>query len=140
MAKAEATVTFVNAKFEPLTMYLSVVKSGQRSMSNGTLYIKKVQTIHVPSIQDEVYLWWDSEENEEGPLWYVKKRWMGHDGSWSIELAKMVINPCEQDQNYMKNSIRSGKINEWAWYTNTDGPDPEDLLVRLGGWKKYGND
>lgn len=124
-----------------LTMYLQVIDGSQGSFSsNGDLYTKTVETGFVPKPgTDEVALWETEEDGQkwDGPIWHIKRRYMGAEGQWSIELAKMIVNPNQVWQDYFKARLAQGRqfITESSWYTQSDG-DPAPLLLE-GGWTKF---
>jgi hypothetical protein len=72
-----------------------------------------------------------------GPIWQVKRRYMGAEGKWYIELAKMILNPSQIWQDTLRARLSSGRwvITESFWYTESDG-DPIPKLLE-GGWTKY---
>ncbi len=110
-----------------LTMYVGVV--WPRPMQNiyvfDELLTKEIETDYVPSIGDQVELY--VVDGDEGPHWNVKSRYMNADGSWNIELDRIVMNPVVQ----IRDSIGSPN-GCMAWFTESDG-EPISLL-RAGGW------
>lgn len=124
-----------------LEMFLQVIDGSKGNFTtNGDLYTKTVETGFVPLPgTDEVALWKTIEDGKEwdGPIWHVKRRYMGAEGQWSIELAKMILNPNQMWQDSFKARLASGRqiITETSWYTQFDD-DPIPKLLE-GGWVKY---
>lgn len=114
-----------------LKMYVGIVwpKLVQNIYVFDTLMVKEIETDYVPAIGDRVELY--SVDGDEGPHWFVKGRYMNADGTWCIELDRIVMNPIL----HVRDKVTS--VHGCApWYTEADG-EPEALL-RAGGWRVHG--
>lgn len=124
-----------------LKMWLSVIDGSTSTYtSSGKLYYKDVETGFIPEPGvDDIVLYKHKDEDDEydGPLWHVRRRYMDNKGNWHIDLSRLVINPNEHWQEIFKNRLAMGRNYnyETAWYTDRD-EDPIPLLIR-GGWVEY---
>ena len=123
-----------------LTMWLDVIPPDAQKVHYslhgiGTLWVRDVDTICVPTLDDQVTLW--PEDGHPGPMWGVKRRYMGHDGVWHAELHRMLLDPPEAvvDQMFQKHRTTWQERTSSTWYTDRDG-DPVPELER-GGWRRY---
>lgn len=117
-------------------LWLQVVPAGTEAPmgAGGNLYWRILQTDALPEPDDLLnILFHPEDEPDEGPTWTYHHRWMQHDGSWSISLTKMIVDPDEQVQDHLKRpgSYRYAR----PWWTDQDG-DPEPELLRCG-WRRY---
>lgn len=125
-------------------MWLSVIDGSDENrglFGPNKLFYKPQKSFFIPTPEVDDVILWSGEDDDgtqtEGPLWSVKRRYMGHGGLWHIELSKMVLNPNEFWVNAIRNRLASGKaiIHERSWYPESDG-DPYPNLIR-GGWREY---
>lgn len=114
-------------------MWLSLIPptAADPLWSDGRLWTRDVETGCVPTIEDQVTLWPD-EDGHNGPMWGIKRRYMGHDGIWHVELYRMQLDPSEEVQE----RLLRARGHTSTWYTDRDG-DPVPELER-GGWQRYG--
>jgi hypothetical protein len=120
-----------------LIMWLNVVPPDARDplWSDGTLWTREVDTGCVPLVDDEVALWPDHEDGADGPLWRVKRRYMGYYGVWHVELLKMLLDPSDATVEELGRDARAtGERMAAVWHTE-DGGDPVPELER-GRWMR----
>ncbi len=126
-----------------IVMWLGVSHNSKTWGDSGTLYTKTLDTIHVPVPgQDEVYIYFDIENDEDGMLMSVKRRWMDHKGTWNVELTRIHINPSEAMGEAISQHTRSR-----LQYGNSiisdmsirEVEDPESLERKMlgDGWTEY---
>lgn len=126
-------------------MWLNVIDGADETkglFGPNKLFYKHIESSFLPQPGvDEVILYPDEDDDDgtqtEGPMWHVKRRYMGHRGLWHVELAKMILNPNEHWQNMVKSRLGVGRIVlERFWYTDRDGISVCSDLIR-GGWREY---
>lgn len=126
-----------------IVMWLGVSHNSKTWGDNGTLYTKTLDTIHVPVPgEDEVSIYFDIENDEDGMLSSVKRRWMDHKGTWHVELTRIHINPsegmCEAIGQHSRTRLQYGNSiisDRCLWETE----DPESLERKMlgDGWVEY---
>lgn len=121
-----------------IVMWFEVKHNTSNWGSSGTLYTKTIETIHVPVPgMDDVSLYYDADNEEDGMLWSIKRRWMDSFGTWNIELSRMHINPEKHMAESMasSNSARMIMTDRVEWITDNPHTLERDLL--RSGWQKY---
>jgi hypothetical protein len=126
-----------------LTMWLSLLDKPTGAFIGGpdALWVRQVETGALPDLTDRVVLWpaTDDDDPAGGPMWDVYRRYMGSDGGWHVELARMAVDPAEDARDYIARTRLSETSSRWGiWRTSSDG-DPTGKL-RTGGWKLYGEE
>lgn len=94
-------------------------------------WCREMETAFLPAPGDEVVLWPD--EDGGGTSWPVESRLWDHDGTVSVHLLGMQVDPSEA----VRESMRRVPGRRRAWFVEEDGDDP-DVLLRAGGWRPLG--
>ena len=92
----------------------------------------------VPDIGDEVVLFPDEDGDPTGgPFWKARRRYMDAEGTWNVELARMVLNP--EQEMWRRAGGEMARRQAWyemqSWNTEVDG-DPTDGLFRAGWFSR----
>lgn len=120
-----------------LTLYLQVIDGSRRDWiaSNGELWTRMIETAAAPAPGSDGIVLWSYEEADpvDGPVWDASRRYMAADGSWHVDLVRMVVDPSEEAVNQL--AVTSGPRRERAWHTSSDGDLAEGL--RRGGWTPH---
>ncbi len=129
-----------------ITLWLSLCDGTKAGWpSDHELWIRNVETGALPVTHphaDDIVLWpGEDGQPTEGPLWPVRRRFMIADGSWHVELCRMVLDPTDDvldtiGQWGIRDIMAGLPIGYRSWHTPTDD-DPRIGLAR-GGWKQYG--
>lgn len=118
-----------------VTLWLQLLDgtAGMRALHNlGDLWTRTVETGALPGRDDEVTLWPTDGDVHDGPKHATKRRYMGTDGSWHVELDRLVLDPTDDALAVMQRSPGGFR----AWWPS-DGIDPRQQL-RAAGWLPYG--
>jgi len=122
-----------------IVLWLTVMEDSSGLDGNGVLWTKDIETGCVPVAGvDDVYLWVDDEDGDcGGPSLTTRRRYMGASGRWHVELAKVVIDPPEYVRQQLMAEFARGHGHEHdIWWTNDNGPWPEEKLT-ASGWVRY---
>jgi hypothetical protein len=120
------------------TLWLSVHMRPPQS-SPTYIYHRFVQSPFLPGIGDQVGLWTDPEDAPDGPMWRVSHRYWCANGSVSVWLDSVQVDPDEETNDYNRRRWSAdSRTNRTSWWTSTDG----DLFagLRSAGWSVYGEE
>lgn len=119
-------------------LWLNVVPNTAHDQlwSPGTLWVREVETGFVPDVDDSVTLWPD-EAGDNDTTWNVKRRYMGWDGMWHVELCKMLLDPSDKVMKELQRDRTATRESIAAVWWTENGGDPAPDLER-GGWRRYG--
>jgi hypothetical protein len=105
------------------------------------LYWHEIETGALPGDGDHVVLYPPddpSDSDHGGPYVFVRRRYLGPNGTWHVELQRIVVDAPEPIREQLMTYAARGHY-EWThWWTNTD-PDPVPSLLEAG-WLPYRGD
>lgn len=111
---------------------------GHGNYGDGGLFTKKMESAGIPAKDDIVIPFVFSPERNnpsDGPAWSVQRRWFLPDGSVTVELEKLYVDPRDPLLMELQERNRNGRFDPvHIWNTDTD-PDPVPLMLAQG-WVK----
>lgn len=121
-----------------ILLWLTVVPAGASTHlgGSGDLFYRWMETGALPDHEEDMltlYITDPDDDPDDGPNWSIHRRWLRFDGTWSIDLTKMVLDPNEQIRRYLQTD--RSRYYARPWWTDQSG-DPRPRLLACG-WRKY---